>query len=151
MNEIESKFYSAFIQYAATSHEAVCEFYEYSLSPSSKGKENYIDLVIKNDNDQAPASGYFSLWPQHPAGRYFIDFALLGLIDTWRVSIAVEIDGHEFHEKTKEQVARDKRRDSDLSALGFVVLRFSGAEIYHNPAGCVHERIKLVGERYVLS
>lgn len=46
------------------------------------------------------------------------------------VKIAAEVDGHEFHERTKAQATRDKQRDRDLTADGWVVVRFTGSEIY---------------------
>ena len=53
------------------------------------------------------------------------------------MKIGVECDGHDFHEKTKEQAARDKKRDRDLQALGYRVLRFSGSEIYRDVNACI--------------
>lgn len=43
--------------------------------------------------------------------------------------VVVECDGHDFHERTKEQAARDRKRDRRLQQLGYVVLRFTGSEI----------------------
>jgi REase_MTES_1575 len=45
------------------------------------------------------------------------------------VHLAVECDGHDFHEKTKEQAEHDKKRDRDLQSMGWSVARFTGAEI----------------------
>lgn len=56
-----------------------------------------------------------------------------------RFLIAVECDGHEFHEKTKEQAQRDKARDRNLAALGIVTLRFTGSEIYRDADRCASE------------
>lgn len=44
----------------------------------------------------------------------------------------VELDGHDFHERTKEQAARDRSRDRDLMANGYQVLRFTGSEVWKN-------------------
>lgn len=44
----------------------------------------------------------------------------------------VECDGHEYHEKTKSQAQKDKKRDRDMTTEGFTVLRFTGSEIYNN-------------------
>jgi len=74
-------------------------------------------------------------------GKYRVDF----LIDVWVNPpdgfkyIVVECDGHEFHEKTKEQAQRDKSRDRDLLANGYAVLRFTGSEIWRDPRRCVYE------------
>ncbi len=46
--------------------------------------------------------------------------------------LIVEIDGHEFHEKTKAQAKRDKKRDRDLVAEGLIVLHFTGSEVYYD-------------------
>ena len=55
------------------------------------------------------------------------------------VKVVVECDGHEFHERTKEQAENDKSRDRLLSSRGWKVLRFTGSEIYRDPVGCVNE------------
>lgn len=56
---------------------------------------------------------------------------------------AIECDGHDFHEKTKEQAARDKKRDRDLMSAGYHVIRFTGSEIYNNPLQCATEVRKI--------
>lgn len=55
------------------------------------------------------------------------------------VKIAIELDGHEFHEKTKDQVRNDKIRERAIIQQGVTVLRFSGSEIVRNGRGCVEE------------
>lgn len=47
--------------------------------------------------------------------------------------ICIELDGHEFHERTKEQAQRDKSRDRNFQKAGFVVLRYTGSEVWNNP------------------
>lgn len=51
--------------------------------------------------------------------------------------LAVELDGHEWHEKTKEQVARRNERDRILLGAGWRVIRFSGPEFYADPLDCI--------------
>jgi len=53
--------------------------------------------------------------------------------------IAVELDGHDFHEKTKEQVTYRNRRDRDLQAAGWIVLHVSGSEFNANPEAVTRE------------
>jgi very-short-patch-repair endonuclease len=55
------------------------------------------------------------------------------------IRIVVEVDGHEWHERTKEQAARDKARDRELQIAGWKVLRFTGSEVWKDPAGCVRQ------------
>ena len=64
--------------------------------------------------------------------RYVLDFAFIQ--DDFK--LAVECDGHEFHEKTKDQVEYGNQRDLDLKFNGFEVLHFSGTQIYENPMKC---------------
>jgi very-short-patch-repair endonuclease len=54
----------------------------------------------------------------------------------------VECDGHEYHERTKEQAARDKKRDRYFQSKGYKVLRFTGSEIWADPEGCASEIIE---------
>lgn len=53
--------------------------------------------------------------------------------------VFVECDGHNFHERTKEQAKRDRSRDRYIQSLGFPVLRFTGSEIYDDPIKCAEE------------
>lgn len=54
-------------------------------------------------------------------------------------SIGVEVDGHDFHEKTRAQVRRDKQRERAIVATGLRVLRFSGSELFRDACGCADE------------
>jgi very-short-patch-repair endonuclease len=68
--------------------------------------------------------------------RYRLDFAFVGD----NVKVAVEIDGHEFHERTPEQVERRNERDADLQSEGWTVVHFSGRQVLRNPEACT-ERV----------
>lgn len=50
--------------------------------------------------------------------------------------IVVECDGHDYHERTKEQAARDKKRDREMQAAGYEVWRFTGSELHRNAVNC---------------
>lgn len=74
--------------------------------------------------------------------KYRADFLLLvGDISDHdeMLKIVVECDGHDFHEKTKQQATRDKRRDRDMLAAGYNVLRFTGQEVWKDPLACAKE------------
>ena len=58
--------------------------------------------------------------------------------------LVVEVDRHEFHERTKFQAARDRQRDRAMIAEGFRVIRFTGQEIYRDVEGCAEEVVRLV-------
>ncbi len=55
---------------------------------------------------------------------YYLDFALF----CHQGSIDIETDGDTWHAK-KEQIPRDNRRDNDLNASGWHVLRFNSMQI----------------------
>jgi very-short-patch-repair endonuclease len=56
--------------------------------------------------------------------------------------IIIECDGHNFHEKTKEQAQKDKERDRNLQLEGYQVIRFTGSEIFNSPAKCAAEAVE---------
>ncbi len=74
-------------------------------------------------------------------GRYRADFVVMAPSR----KVVVECDGHDFHEKTKEQAARDKKRDRDMQLEGWGVLRFTGAEIFRNAPACAMEILRFLG------
>lgn len=53
--------------------------------------------------------------------------------------IIIECDGHQFHQKTKEQVQYDNEREYDLKMAGYEILRFSGSQIYNKPLKCAED------------
>lgn len=56
----------------------------------------------------------------------------------------IECDGHDFHEKTKEQAQRDKSRDRAFISSGSTVIRFTGSEINRDVDACVEEVFKII-------
>jgi len=80
--------------------------------------------------------------------RYRIDIGVTRTIEVFRghrerVCVAVECDGHDFHERTKEQAERDKARDRDLQTLGWHVARFTGSEIFRDPEAAAEKVWKM--------
>lgn len=81
-----------------------------------------------------------AIFPQANIGPYYLDFLLLFKNSAQTIlGMAVECDGHEFHEKTKEQAARDKKRDRYIVMHSIPMLRFTGAEIHYKAADCAEE------------
>ena len=97
-------------------------------------------------------------WEQQvQIGKYRVDFLLRyvdeymevdGKKDLTPAQLVVELDGHDFHERTKEQAQRDKSRDRALTDLGYHVIRFTGSEVYADPMKCAKEASGLVGRLY---
>lgn len=78
--------------------------------------------------------------------KYRLDFLLECRFDYERFLFAVECDGHDFHEKTKEQAVRDKSRDRNLTTEGYTVVRFTGSEIWKNPVRCSGEISRIINK-----
>lgn len=83
------------------------------------------------------------VYPQIRIGDFRVDF-LLAYVGRSVAPLIVECDGHDFHEKTKEQAQRDKARDRYLVSQGYRLVRFTGSEIYQNPEGAVEEAISIL-------
>lgn len=54
-------------------------------------------------------------------------------------NLIIECDGHDFHERTKEQAAKDRSRDRILQDVGHQVFRFTGHEIWKDPVSCAQQ------------
>lgn len=166
MNAIEKRFYDAFRQYIkdgarASVHSDSWEMKiaEYSIDNTDIAEEvDYLGVNIdisfpslKKEIQETGLSIY--LTSQQKVGSYTIDFELCAegfVCDV--LKLAIEIDGHDFHEKTKEQAGRDKRRDREITKYDYIIIRFTGSEVYTNAIKCVQEAldifITLVYERY---
>lgn len=76
--------------------------------------------------------------PQAQIEDMRVDFVILS--QTLELTKAVvECDGHDFHERTKEQAERDRVRDRRLQALGYRVFRFTGRELNRSAVTCAIE------------
>lgn len=71
--------------------------------------------------------------------KYKVDFLFTVRVNGKERHVVVECDGHDYHERTKQQAQRDKSRDRDLANAGYIVLRFTGSEIYRRSKECAEE------------
>lgn len=55
------------------------------------------------------------------------------------VVAVIECDGHDYHERTKEQAERDRSRDRAIQEAGWLALRFTGREIHRDVWECASE------------
>jgi very-short-patch-repair endonuclease len=78
--------------------------------------------------------------------RYRLDFVLCHdpvaarMMDALSIEcprVAVEVDGHAFHERTPEQVAHRNERDRALQRDGWRVFHFSWSELTQRPEQCL--------------
>lgn len=90
----------------------------------------YVNHIFANPQCEVEAKGH----------KYIADFAICRETDEqWYGIFLVECDGHEFHQKTKQQVERDNIRQYELKMAGFDILRFSGSQIYKEPFKCAND------------
>ena len=81
----------------------------------------------------------FVIVPQARIDDYRVDFLIARRAGPFSWKLAIECDGHEFHERTKEQAARDKSRDRAILAHGVPIMRFTGKEIWADATACAEE------------
>lgn len=96
--------------------------------------------------------GYSTLYiePQAKVENYRLDFLLTleerSLRNQDEVvacpKIAVECDGHDFHNRTREQARHDRERDRQVQAAGLRIYRYTGSEIWADVFKCAHEIIR---------
>lgn len=100
------------------------------------------------------------VFPQYEVGKYRVDFYVAVCKNDyadkdgrptdyiWQKGVTlVEVDGHDFHEKTKEQASRDKKRDRILQAAGFQVFRFTGSDVWNRSIECANEVLAAASTR----
>lgn len=111
--------------------------------------EVFQGFMIAKDRDHAERlledyarRDYLIVQPQRQRPGWRVDFEIYawgyghnGTPAGWRTLI-IECDGHDFHERTKEQAKRDRSRDRDAQMEGATVFRFTGAELYRDSWDC---------------
>lgn len=98
--------------------------------------------------NRMPPTEYLELDPGRTliieGATFRLDFGISIRIPSGRrlaLPIGIELDGHEFHERTKEQVARDNQRERAIARAGYRLIRFSGSEVWRAPDRCVDEAV----------
>lgn len=81
----------------------------------------------------------YPLVSQHAVknGAYRLDFAFP------RLELGIELDGHTYH-SDREAFNNDRRRQREIEALGWRIIRFSGDELRHDIAACVQEAARFL-------
>ena len=110
------------------------------------GVDGCVEIAVAS----LPAAG-FLLMPQFDTRDYRCDFRiwrkeLLAPVDCC-VELAVECDGHDFHNRTPEQARRDRARDRALALAGLEAFRFTGSEIYRDARACAESAIEYMDNR----
>lgn len=94
---------------------------------------------------------------QAQLGDYRVDFCLRHTVASHDAEgratvserrLVVECDGHDFHDRTKEQASRDRERDRVLQSTGVHVFRFTGADIWRDAFRCAREAVSFVAPHH---
>ena len=116
---IEKIFITAFELYTELENKKKIYLFEQEKI-QIKNKTYYADFMFKADD-------------------YLSGLILGDKIKNFDYKLIIECDGHDFHEKTKEQVKHDNEREYDLKMAGYEILRFSGSQIYNEPLKCARD------------
>jgi len=76
--------------------------------------------------------------------RYRVDFYIEIEHECGKTGFVIECDGHDFHEKTKEQAKEDSQRDRNFLKDGIYTIRFTGSEIYNNSRQNAEEIFEII-------
>jgi len=60
------------------------------------------------------------------------------------VHLIVECNGHDYHDRSREQASRDRERDRELKKLGYEVFRYTGSDIWKDPLACATEAVEVL-------
>lgn len=82
---------------------------------------------------------------QFRIGKYRVDFLIQSMDGPQPNQVVIELDGHAFHDKDKNQRAYEKARDRFLVAKGYRVLHFTGSEVVADPYKVAHEALDIIG------
>jgi len=97
---------------------------------------NYIDNFEADSPNHVYRYG-LTYEPQFKIGKYTVDFKIQYHYSLNRTlmskTIIVECDGHEFHDKNKEQRKYEKERDRFIVKQGYKIFHYTGSEIFNNP------------------
>ena len=89
-------------------------------------------------SQQRIVAGYVADFAVVPADAFEWYLAEQSLGMKWS-PIVVELDGHDYHERTKAQVTLRNRRDRAFQVIGAKVFHFSGSELVGAPLEVVTE------------
>jgi very-short-patch-repair endonuclease len=118
-----------------------------------EGKVNDFEMLPLACNfDQyrhlAPEICGVHICPQMQIGKYRADFVARYASRRGGVAYgAIECDGHNYHDLTKEQASHDRERDRFFQQSGLLILRYTGSEIWRSPLKCAADALSILEKR----
>lgn len=89
--------------------------------------------------DAQPDIWNVSLEPQFKIGSYRVDFVAKNSCEG--LSVIVECDSQQFHDRTEKERRYEKQRDRFLQEKGYRIFHFTGSEIFQMPYECARQVI----------
>jgi len=126
---------------------SIIPFQEVELMPLMKCEVTSSDNLHPMQAARIAEHGTLLIQLQETLLDWRADFVLSCPSITKKKAI-IECDGHDFHERTKEQAARDRSRDRDAQEAGYMMLRYTGSEIYRDPLGCARAALKAYAKSF---
>ena len=166
MNEIETKFNDVFESYitclkSLSVKDSISQFNYTEISIITDLPKNYISVyggkpfkIQINDKSRHFDNKifHFRYYGDRESEDLFFDGYVPDFtIESSGLNFVIEIDGHEWHEKTKEQAMRDKQKDRTYIKNGYIPIHFTGSEVFHNAENCVKEVIETICRYYLES
>lgn len=139
---IERTFYTALRMVAAQAHRSIQAIYGLD---EGADLDYWVRVAAVGDGHRGMTAFCFS---QVQVAGWRVDFVIH--YPVWRDGdyvlkrLIVECDGHDFHERTKDQAKRDRSRDRLAQYEGLPVFRFTGSEIWNDPQGCADEVLQFM-------
>jgi very-short-patch-repair endonuclease len=96
---------------------------------------------------------YVEIEPQAQIDDYRVDFLLAMCLRTGtgpprRLAMVVECDGHDWHERTREQARRDRARDRTLQAHDLPIYRYTGSDVWRDVFAAAREVVGELARRF---
>jgi len=111
---------------------------------SISSEVNNIPYSVVSSFGESGFDNCLQIAKQWRAGKYYVDFALRR--NNSGKTVCVELDGHQFHDRDEKQRRYEKIRDRFLTAEGYRVLHFTGAEIARDPCAAAIECLRVVSD-----
>jgi very-short-patch-repair endonuclease len=106
------------------------------------GSNDAMLLCDQQEEEKNSNKFFFLFMPQYSWRSFRIDWVIK--IEKLRQPyVFIECDGHDFHERTADQAARDRSRDRAIQEADIPVLRFTGREIYRDVQACAGQAMDM--------
>lgn len=117
--------------YAAMNAMAIAKYLEFNPEPI------YIDGTVRGGIGLHCAS-------QIKIGKYRADFVVVdNKRDGEGPGVIVELDGHDFHDRDKQQRSYEKARDRFFVKEGYRIAHFTGSDVVKDPFAVAYEVLEL--------